>query len=82
MATAVLPIEQELDFPETTFDNQAPVDLLVDEPAHAEFSDEERESFHRDDAMAAGMVSVILTLAFLVLVALAIGVTAWTVANV
>jgi hypothetical protein len=38
----------------------------------------EVEAFHRDDAMASGMIAVILGCAFLVLLTLTIGVTIWT----
>lgn len=42
------------------------------------FTEEDQEAFQRDDAMAGGMISVILSIAFCVLMSLVIGVTYWT----
>jgi hypothetical protein len=42
------------------------------------FTEGEAHSFQNDDAMAAGMIGAILGLAFLVLLALTVGVTVWT----
>lgn len=44
-----------------------------------EFKPREVRSFQTDDAMATGMIGVILGIAFSVLLALTIGVTLWTV---
>lgn len=43
-----------------------------------QFTDNEVDSLHRDDAMAAGMIAVILGIAFSVLLVLVIGATVWT----
>lgn len=42
------------------------------------FTEEDQAAFQRDDAMAGGMISVILSIAFCVLMSLVIGVTYWT----
>lgn len=42
------------------------------------FTDDEVDSLHRDDAMAAGMIAVILGIAFTVLLCLVTSVTIWT----
>lgn len=46
--------------------------------ATANFTDDEVDSLHQDDAMAAGMIAVILGIAFTVLLGLVISVTVWT----
>ena len=42
------------------------------------FTEEEAAALRGDDAMAGGMISVILSIAFCVLMSLVIGVTYWT----
>lgn len=42
------------------------------------FTEEEAAAFRGDDAMAGGMISVILSIAFCVLMSLVAGVTYWT----
>lgn len=44
------------------------------------FIEDDEAAFRSDDAMAGGMISVILSIAFCVLVALVAGVSYWTVA--
>lgn len=44
----------------------------------ASFTSDEIHSFQSDDAMAAGMIGVILGLAFLFLLTLVVGVSIWT----
>lgn len=44
------------------------------------FAEDDEAAFRSDDAMAGGMISVILAIAFCVLVALVAGVSYWTVA--
>lgn len=53
-------------------------DLVVPADTTVNFTDDELDSLHRDDAMAAGMIAVILGIAFTVLLSLVIGVTVWT----
>jgi hypothetical protein len=45
----------------------------------ANFTAAEMNSFQNDDAMAAGVIAVVLGLAFVVLLTLTIGVSVWTV---
>lgn len=45
--------------------------------AHVPFTDDEIEALHRDDAMTAGMISIILGIAFTVLLGLVISVNIW-----
>lgn len=50
--------------------------------AHEHFSEDEIEALHRDDAMTAGMITIILGLAFTVLLGLVIGVNIWMAMSV
>jgi len=52
-----------------------PIESDVSNPG---FTDDEIAALHQDDAMASGMIAVILTIAFSVLLALTVGVTIWT----
>lgn len=54
------------------------VDQVVSTPGP--FAEDDEAAFQSDDAMAGGMISIILSLAFCVLVALVVGVSYWTVA--
>lgn len=55
-----------------------PLQAVAPQPTPgAEFTEEEINAFHRDDAMTAGMIAVILGIAFSVLLFLVVGVTTW-----
>ena len=47
-------------------------------PLPLNFTPDEIRSFQNDDAMATGMIGVILGLAFVLLLTLAVGVSVWT----
>ena len=49
-------------------------------PTPSPFAEDDEAAFRSDDAMAGGMISIILSLAFCVLVVLVVGVSYWTVA--
>ncbi len=53
-------------------------DSVVPAASTDNFTDDEVDSLHRDDAMAAGMIAVILGIAFTVLLGLVTSVTIWT----
>ena len=53
-------------------------DEVATESVDAHFSEGDVRSFLGNDAMAAGVIATILTLAFVTLLGLAIGVTVWT----
>ena len=53
-------------------------DVVRDPDAGVNFTEDEVNSFHRDDAMTAGMIAAILGIAFTVLLGLVISVAVWT----
>jgi hypothetical protein len=53
-------------------------DVVRDPDAGVNFTEDEVKSFHRDDAMTAGMIAAILGIAFMVLLGQVISVTVWT----
>jgi len=57
---------------------ERPEPVVVADNITNNFTEGEVDSLHRDDAMAAGMIAVILGIAFTVLLGLVISVTLWT----
>ena len=53
-------------------------DVVRDPDAGVNFTEDDVNSFGRDDAMTAGMIAVILGIAFTVLLGLVISVNVWT----
>ncbi len=47
-------------------------------PQEINLTDSDINSLHRDDAMASGMIAVILSIAFVVLLGLVVSVSVWT----
>ena len=76
MNTSVLEIPRSKWQPAVmTFDEP---EAVVSDAPPAGFTTAEVQSFRHDDAMAGGVIAVVLGLAFVVLLTLAIGVSVWT----
>lgn len=75
MSTSVLEMPS---LPKRSSIDIRPLPTVVPQPTPGtEFTEEEINAFHRDDAMTAGMIAVILGIAFSVLLVLVGGVTTW-----
>jgi hypothetical protein len=76
MSTSVLEMHPAQEYP--VVEARGMSDVVPHPDAGDNFTEAEVDSLHRDDAMAAGMIAVILGIAFLVLLGLVISVTVWT----